>query len=69
MNPKHEPIMGHKTGTKEVPKERCGMILDMVDIGVKQVDILHCYDMPKSTVFNIVRCWRVEREKETRGRN
>ena len=43
MNPKHEPVMGPKTGAKEVPKRRRDMILDVVDIGVEQVDIAHYY--------------------------
>ena len=67
MNPKHEPVMERKTGAKEVRKERCDMISDMVDIGVKQVDIAHYYGMLQSTVCNIVSCGCVEKEKETRN--
>ena len=40
------------------------MILDIFDIGVSQVDIAKYYDMPKSTVPNIVKCGRVEKKKK-----
>ena len=41
----------------------------IVRIDVKQVDIVQYYDIPKSVVNSIVRCGRVEKENETRGRN
>ena len=68
-NPKQEVVMGSKLGSKEVSKERRQIILDMVDIGVKQVDIANYYHMTKSTISNIVKARRIEKEAETRGRN
>ena len=65
-NPKQEV---RKLGSKEVSKERQQMILDMVDIGVKQVDIANYCHMPKSKISNIVKAGRIEKEAETRGRN
>ncbi len=61
--------MGRKLGAKEVTKERRNMILDMVDIGVRQIDIASYYGMPKSTVSNIVKRGRKVNEAETRGRS
>ncbi len=40
----------------------------MVDIGLRQVDIAKYYEMPNSTVSNIVKRGRVAKEAETRGR-
>ena len=68
-NPKQEVVMGLKLGSKEVSKERSQMILDMVDIGAKQVGTANYYHMPKSTISNIVKAGRIEKEAETRGRN
>ncbi len=45
------------------------MILDMVDIGVRQVDIAKYYGMPKSTISNIVKAGRMVRGEGTRGLN
>ncbi len=45
------------------------MILDMLDLGVRQVEIAQSYDMPKSTISNIFKCKLVDEEAETRGRN
>ena len=65
-NPKQEVVMWRKLGSKEVSKERRQMILDMVDIGVKQVDIANYYHMPESTISNIVKAGRIEKEAKTR---
>ena len=68
-NPKQELVMGSKLRSKEVSKERRQMILDMVDIGLKQVDTANYYHMAKSTISNIVKAGRIEKEAETRGQN
>ena len=47
--------MGRKLGAKQVPEERMNSILDMHAVGVKQVDIVRYYDMPKSTVSTIIK--------------
>ncbi len=59
--------MGRKIGAKKVAKERRNTILDMVDVGVRQVDIAMYYGVTKSTVSNIVKCGRADKEAETRG--
>ena len=46
--------MGRKAGAKQVPEERKETIVEMYAVGVKQKDICECYEMPKSTVCNIV---------------
>lgn len=43
------------------------MILDMVDIGVKQVDIVHHYNMPKSTFNDIDELGRVTKREKVGG--
>ena len=66
-NPENEAVMGRKIGSKEVGHERRNMILDMVDVGVKQIHVANYYGMPKTTVSGIIRRGRVEKQDETRG--
>ena len=67
-NPEHEPVIGLKIVPKEVDHERRCMMLNMVDIGVKHIDIANYYRMPKTSVSSIRRSGRVEKQEETRGR-
>ncbi len=61
--------MGRQVGAKQATKEKRDMILDMVDIGIRQVDIAKYYGMPKFAISNIVKAGRLVKGGETRGRN
>ena len=57
--------------TKEVPTERKNAIMELTAVGVKQKHIAQHYNMPQSTVSNIVRRLKDESGNngiETRGR-
>ena len=47
--------MGRKVGSKQVSEERKQCILDGFYMGVKQKEIIEYYNMPQSSVANIIR--------------
>ncbi len=46
--------MGKPKGSKHISAERKRTILDMFCMGVKQKSIVEYYDIPQSTVSNII---------------
>jgi len=63
--------MGKPKGSRHVSAERKRTIIDMYCMGVKQKDIVEYYNMPQSTVSNVIRREIRNNEKqdcETRGR-
>ena len=47
--------MGKKLGSENVPQEQCNAIFGAVTMGVRVVDVAKYYNMPRSTVSNIVK--------------
>lgn len=60
--------MRSKIEAKEFDQERRKKISDMADIGVKQIDIVDYYGMPKNAVSKIIRRGRIQKQEEARVR-
>ena len=58
--------MARRSGVKFVPKNRCRTIYDMSSIGVRIIDIARYYNLPRSTVANIIRRYRNSEKQETK---
>ena len=58
---------GEETGLEKVPQEQCNAIFDADTMGLRVVDIAKYYNMPRSTVSNMVKRVRLCRVKTTVG--
>ena len=58
--------MAEKSGAKCVLKNRFQTTYDMLSIGVRNIEIVGYYNMPRSTVANFIRRYLNNREREAK---